>query len=247
MDKEQPALIVVNDHHPPKELGKLELEGSETNMSTEKFDSVIESDVSFDGDSMTVTELLEKSKKCMEKIKAVQNDRTANGTVTVEFRKSALALLEIVNVCCDKSRETLQKLTKYAIEYQTVDIFCRLSSEILEGGNTSAYPGIADEQKSPLDDMISFLVNSTDNNAEMSKAVSNQTRFLETTIKKLHQWKDIYCSEMDDEVGFLSFYYYYYYCIDSNVIFHIERNPTLACNIPRYCTQSNIDLKKRRH
>lgn len=158
-------------------------------------DSLFDSEIDTDG-------VIGKAIPIMEIIKSEQNQRTTDGLFTSEFRKSAFLLDEILSYVINKKSseeksDMLQRFTKHIIEYQIIKIYCKVCVETFETSDKSVIPL---ERLEDISIVLSFFVNSSDDNSEMCSAISEQPHFLEVLTKQLVDWTEPYSNQTLDHV-----------------------------------------------
>lgn len=127
-------------------------------------------------------------------IEGTYQERTSDGSVTMEFQEAALSLCDHFEITVDyepisEQSRILETLTQNFKEHQTVVIFCTICAKILESASSSEYTGISTQHIELVSGLLSFLMNCSDYNSELSSIISQQTDFLHVAIKKLQQWK----------------------------------------------------------
>lgn len=132
-------------------------------------------------------------------------EKTKDGFVTIDFWKAVFSLdhhfQTIINHEPSSERlDIMETITKHFKNHQTVKILCNICTEILESGSSSGYPGISTQNIDFVSSLLSMLVNSSDNNFELCRIVSQQTNFLYIATKKLQQWKIPHFDEFDTKV-----------------------------------------------
>lgn len=123
----------------------------------------------------------------------------------MEFQEAALSLCEHFETTIDykpKSEQShiLEILTENFKEHQTVVIFCTICAKILESASSSEYTGISTQHIELVSSLLSYLMNCSDDNSELSSIISQQTNFLHVAIKKLQQWKIPHFNEIEMKV-----------------------------------------------
>ena len=204
--------IFGNPHTSKTSVNIIEIQKKETDMSKSDPPSALitVSDYDDDDDSLLNSEIdqdgaIGKAINSMEIIKSEQNQRTTDGFVTSKFRKSAFLLFEILSYIieqksCEEKTDMLQRLTKHSIEYQTIKIYCKVCVETLETSDKSPKSVIPLERLEAISIVLSFLVNSSDDNSEMCSAVSEQPHFLEVLTKRLVDWTEPHSNQTLDQV-----------------------------------------------
>lgn len=143
-------------------------------------------------DSFNVFGTVKKNLNVIKENKAKRTD----GFDTKELQDAALslnncqAIIRQKRSLCEKS-DMIKKFTKLLKEYQVVEIYCQICAEILESGKNFVYPGIKPDHTDLLDDILSFLMNSSHDNEELSCIISQETSFLAVSTRKLEEWSTI--------------------------------------------------------
>lgn len=202
--------ISDNQHTSKTSVNIIETQKKETDMTSNDPSSALitesdKDDDDDDDDSLFDSEIdtdgvIGKAIPIMEIIKSEQNQRTTDGLFTSEFRKSAFLLDEILSYVINKKSseeksDMLQRFTKHIIEYQIIKIYCKVCVETLETSDKSVIPL---ERLEDISIVLSFFVNSSDDNSEMCSAISEQPHFLEVLTKQLVDWTEPYSKQTLD-------------------------------------------------
>ncbi|OPL20706.1 hypothetical protein AM593_10605, partial [Mytilus galloprovincialis] len=139
-------------------------------------------------------------KTCLKVIKDNQNKGTQESLVTKQFQDAAFRLNECISIITktessSEKSDMLRQLIQNSEEYQTVEIYCKISADILETAKGSQYPRIKTEYIKPLLTMFEYLVHCSSVSAKLSGVISGERSFLIKATKELKDWKDFHLND----------------------------------------------------
>ncbi|CAC5371217.1 TDP2 [Mytilus coruscus] len=154
---------------------------------------------------VSLSNLLELAKSSMIRIQAAYNERTHECYVNPDFRKSSELLYEVLHAfsyydSSPESSEIINKFEQYEKEYKTIEIVCKVSTELFKTGDNKEFPGMQNENIKLLNILLSYLVHTSENDRELCKKIAQLTEFLKGATTILEQWVDPYFSERSEQI-----------------------------------------------
>lgn len=143
---------------------------------------------------------IDSVKNSMKVIQENQTTGTKESFDNKQFQDAASKLNDDISIITktessSEKSDMLRQLIQHSKEYKTVEIYCKISADILETGKGSQYPRINTEYIKPLLTMFEFLVHCSSVSKTLSGVITRDRSFLIKATKELEDWKDFHLND----------------------------------------------------
>ncbi|CAC5390059.1 TDP2 [Mytilus coruscus] len=154
---------------------------------------------------VSLSNLLELAKGSMIRIQTTYDESKNECYVNPDFRKSSELLLGVLSSFShydpspQKSR-MIKMFEQYEEEYKTIEIVCEVSTQLLKTGVYSEFPGMQGENIKSVNVLLSYLVNTSQDDFDLCYKISQLTEFIKAATFKLEQWVEPYFTKRSEQI-----------------------------------------------
>ncbi|VDI64336.1 Hypothetical predicted protein, partial [Mytilus galloprovincialis] len=156
-------------------------------------------------DVVSLSNLLELAKNSMKRIQAAYNENMNKVYLNLEFLKSTELLQEVCSSlsCYDFSperSEMIKEFEQYEKDFKIIEIFSEVSTDLLKIRDDTEIPGMQGENIKSLKTLLSYLINTAEDDRDLCSKISHLAEFLKAATEKLVQWVEPYFSKRSDQM-----------------------------------------------